>query len=220
MVLKIHGGTRMKKFLDLLGLSALSAFLIFGTLQWVHADDPATSDNDNPAKMDKGHGWDKGGWGGDRSGKWKEKFGLTDAQAERLKALFKKQREESQTLRDQIKIDMDTLKLKVDSKASDAEIKTILDNLQAEKKKMEAKQDSFTEQAKTILTPTQQAKFLLQMKGHGMRGRGMWGKKEMMDGKECPMMQGKGSSDKHKGQMKKDADDAPANAPGADTTNQ
>jgi Spy/CpxP family protein refolding chaperone len=210
----------MKKFLGLLGLSALSAFLIFGTLQWVHADDQAQSDNDGQAKMDKGQGWDKGGWGGDRSGMWKEKFGLTDAQAEKLQDLFKKQREESQTLRDQIKVDMDTLKLKVDSKASDAEIKTILDNLQAEKKKMEAKQDSFTEQAKTILTPTQQAKFLLQMKGHGMRGRDMWGQKGKMDGKECPMMQGKGSSDKHKGQMKKDADDAPTNASAADKPDQ
>ena len=201
----------MKKLLGILGLGALSAALLFGAIQFVRADDSAPADNDSSAKMDKGHGWDKG----DHVGMWKEKLGLSDSQADKLKDLFNKQREETKILSDQMKVNMDTLKLKVDSKASDGEIKALLDSLSAGKKKLQAKRDGFIDQVKTILTPTQQAKLLLEMKEHGM-----WGDKGMREGhdgemgKECPAKEKDGEC-KHKGHSEK-AGDTPKDASNAE----
>jgi Spy/CpxP family protein refolding chaperone len=151
---------------------------------------------------------------------WKEKIGLTDDQVTKLKDLMKNQREETKTLADQMRVDMDTLKLKIDSKASDDTIKSLLDNLSAEKKKLQAKREDFINQAKQILTPTQQAKFLLAMKGHGRWGRGHrggWGmNKEEGCGldKECPMgMKEKDGMGKHKWHGKKDGKASDASAP-------
>ncbi len=205
----------MKKLMSLAGLGALSLFLMMGGVKTLHADEPAPGDNNGPGMMEKGHDWGKGGPGG----MWKEKLGLTDDQVAKMKELMKKQMTETQPLRDQMKVDMDTLKLKVDAKASDDTIKILLDNLSADKKKLQAKRESFIEQAKSILTPSQQAKFLMSMKGHGRwdRGeRGGWCGGDKMrggcmgkDGKECPMMKGKdGGMAKHKGRMDKDDDDS------------
>jgi Spy/CpxP family protein refolding chaperone len=203
----------MKKLMGWVGLGALSLFLLFWGVQILRADDPASGDNDGPPKMDRGQGWEKGG----PMGMWKEKMGLTVDQAAKLKDLMKNQREETRALADQMKVDMDTLKLKVDSKASDDQIKTLLDNLSAQKKKMQAKREEFINQAKGILTPTQQAKFLLAMKEHGRWGHeGGWGKNKEEGcgmGKECPVgMKDKDGMGKHKGHPMKGDD-----APGADS---
>lgn len=206
----------MKKLLGWAGLGALSLFLLLGGIQLLHADDPSSGDNDGPSKLDKGHGWDKGG----PMGMWKERMGLTDDQVTKLKDLLKDQREATKTLADQMRVDMDTLKLKIDSKAADDTIKSLLDNLSAEKKKLQAKREDFINQAKQILTPTQQAKFLLAMKDHGRWGRGHRGGCGMSTeegcgmGKECPMgMKEKDGMGKHKWHGKKDGKALGATAP-------
>lgn len=120
----------MTKLSKYIGLGVLASGLFFGTILTAYADDPATNDNNGPAQVGGDHGWNKKDWGDG----WKDKFGLTDDQSKQLKDLFKKQREETKTLADQMKIDMDTLKLKVDSKASDGQIKALLDKISSEKK--------------------------------------------------------------------------------------
>lgn len=206
----------MTKLFKTLGL-ALAVGFFFGTILVVHADDPSAKDDNGSAPKGSDHGWNKKDWGG----MWKDKFGLTDSQIQKLKDLMKKHKDETQALTDQIKIDMDTLKLKVDSKASDDEIKTLLDNLLAEKKSMQAKQQSFIDEARTILTPAQQAKFLLKGMVPGMGGwggHGMWGHRGKMDSGSCPMGKGgdvgdKGGQWKHKGHMKKDGDSSNHSTP-------
>jgi Spy/CpxP family protein refolding chaperone len=208
--------TRLFKFI---GLGALVSGLFWGSILSAYADDPATSGGITPAPKGSDHGWNNKGWGD----MWKDKFGLSEDQSQKLKDLFKKQKEETQTLVDQMKVDMDTLKLKVDSKAPDDQIKSLLDNLSAEKKELQTKREHFMDQTRTILTPTQQAKFLLEKKGQrGWGGHGMWGHRGQMDGTYCPMGKGgdmgdKGEPGKHKGHMKRGGDASNTFAP-SDTT--
>jgi Spy/CpxP family protein refolding chaperone len=127
-------------------------------------------DQDHPGM---GHGMDGGMMGQDHLGMLKKKLGLTDDQSEKLKALFKKQMEENKTLRDQTKIDMDTLQLKVDSKASEDEIHKLLDKLDTEHRSLQSSREKMKGKVREILTPTQQAKMLLGMKKMGKMGS--WG---------------------------------------------
>ena len=162
----------MKKLFNFWGLMGLAFALSLGsTLR------AAAQDDDKPAG-EKGHpagSWEeKGGWERGPLGMMKKKLDLTDDQASKMKELFKKQREENEPLREQTKIDMDTLRLKVDSKASDSEIKKVLEALSADQKKMEEDRGKMKEELSAILTPTQKAKMLLDMEwGGGERMRGM-----------------------------------------------
>lgn len=74
---------------------------------------------------------------------------------------------------------------KVDSKASDSDIKTLLDKLKDDRKALQEAQERSMEKIRTILTPTQQAKWVLSM-GRGMgkwdgQKKGEW-KKDGKDG--------------------------------------
>ncbi len=205
----------MTKLFKFMGLGALASVLFFGTNLTAFADDPPTSDANAPAQKSGDRGWNNRGWGDG----WKEKLGLTDTQSQQLKDLLKKQREETQALWDQIKVDMDTLKLKVDSKASDDDVKALLDKLSTEKKEMQVKREHFIEKSRGILTPTQQAKFLLEKRGRGgWGGREKWGRHGKMNAAGCEMSKAcprdeKGVPSKHKVHMKKTGDTSDASAP-------
>ena len=164
----------MKKISGFWGVPALALVLLFGTTLGAMAQD---DDKPAGAKDHSAGSWgDKGGGGMGPMGRMKKKLGLTDDQASKIKELFKTQREENEPLREQTKIDMDTLRLKVDSKASDSEIKKVLEALSADQKKIQAGRGKMKEQLSAILTPSQRAKMLLEMErrgGEGMRGM-MW----------------------------------------------
>ncbi|HEY5039449.1 MAG TPA: Spy/CpxP family protein refolding chaperone, partial [bacterium] len=100
----------MKK---LIYLGSLLTVLVLGPVMTIRADEnqPSTGDGE---KMGMKGDMDSPEAGKGRLEKMKEKLGLTDAQATQLKDLFQKQREDTKPLRDQVKIDMDTLKQKVD----------------------------------------------------------------------------------------------------------
>jgi len=141
-------------------LAVLMAAALAGAWQVVRAqDDPAPKgDGDKPALC---HGMNNGGeMGMGPMGRLREKLGLTDEQATQIKDLFKKQMESNQPLRDQMKIDMDTLQQKVDMKASDGDLKKLLDKLDGEQKQMQASREKMKDQLRAILTPAQQAKFV------------------------------------------------------------
>lgn len=162
----------MKKKIWLAGLMAAA---LAGAAWTAYADDnqaPAGSD-DKPA-MGQGMDPDGGMMGGEHMDKMKEKLGLTDDQASKLKDLFKNQMEANKPLRDQMKIDMDTLQQKVDMKASDGDIKKLLDKLDGEQKQMQASRDKMKDQLRSILTPTQQAKMVLGMRQMGMGMMEKW----------------------------------------------
>ncbi len=172
----------MLKFRDLWmpGLLAVAAtgFTLAPSLALAQDDASTTApagDNGGPSKG----GWDHphGGWGGPMGG-FKEMLGLTDDQESQLKDLFKSQMEESKMLRDKVRLDTDMLRLKLDGKASDDEIKDALDKLKTEKKEMQAAHEKFQAKLDSILTPRQQAQMMLD---HGHRGG--WGRGGMMGGR-------------------------------------
>ncbi|HXL73678.1 MAG TPA: Spy/CpxP family protein refolding chaperone [bacterium] len=169
----------MKKFsrLFLVGGLATAMFLGYGLAKAQDQNPPADDQSgDHPAMQDGDHG-NHGDWGKYRIEHLKDKLGLTDDQAAQLKEAFKKQQEANKPLRDQEKIDMDTLQQKVDMKASDSDIKTLLDKLKDDQKQMEQVQENSMDKMRTILTPTQQAKWVLSMH-RGPMGHGKWdGKK-------------------------------------------
>jgi Spy/CpxP family protein refolding chaperone len=192
----------MKNFfrLCIAGSLAVVIFLGYGLAKAQDQTPPADNQGgDHPAMQDGDHG----DWGKDRIDHIKEKLGLTDDQATQLKEAFKKHEEANKPLRDQEKIDVDTLQQKVDIKASDSDIKDLLDKLENDHKQMQQVQDNFMDKIRSILNPTQQAKWVLSMR-HGMMDH-KWGDKKRGDWK------------KHKdGGDDATAKPAPANAP-ADT---
>jgi len=155
-----------------LWLAAFMTFALVGSALTVFAD------QDQPAAGDDG-GHPQMGDGGPRGmniEKMKDKLGLTDDQVTKLKTLFESQKDANKALRDQMKIDLDTLQQKVDSKASDGDLKKALDALSTDKKAMDANRQKMEDQARQILTPSQQAKMVLGMMEH--RGKMMknWSK--------------------------------------------
>ena len=169
----------MKKFsrLFLVGSFATTLFLGYGLAK---ADEQMAADNqggDQPAMSADQP--DHDGMGKGRMEHLKEKLGLTDDQATQLKEAFKKQEEAIKPLRDQEKIDVDVLQQKVDTKASDSDIKTLLDKLKEDHKTVQDAQERSMEKMRTILNPTQQAKWVLSMRDRrGAWGRRGWDKKK------------------------------------------
>lgn len=165
----------MKKSVRLFLNLALASTLFLG-YSLVRAQDtnpPAGDQSGDNSAMKSDHG----DWGEKRMDHMKEKLGLTDDQAASLKTVFKKQMEANKPLRDQERIDIDTLRQKVDSKASDSDIKQILDKLKVDRKQLQEAQERSIEKIRSILTPTQQAKWVLMME-HGLMGRGKWNGKK------------------------------------------
>jgi len=173
------GGCAMKKFsrLFLIGGLAIAMFLGYGLAKAQDQNSPADDQGGDHVAMQDGDHSEHGDWGKDRIEHLKDKLGLTDDQAAKLKETFKKQMEANKPLRDQEKIDIDTLQQKVDSKASDSDIKDALDKLSADHKSMQAAQDNSMERIREILTPIQQAKWVLTMR-HGMMDHKWDGKKK------------------------------------------
>jgi Spy/CpxP family protein refolding chaperone len=173
----------MKKWTVLAGFLAA---LTFGFALAVHADDDqAAPGGEKAAPMGDNGGPDdaQGGMMGGHFDRMKEKLGLSDGQASKLKELFKKQMADMKPLRDQMKIDMDTLQQKVDTKASDADVKKVLDALSTDRKNMEAGRQKMEDSVREILDPTQQAKLVLSMKDRGREMLGKWMGKWRHDGK-------------------------------------
>jgi Spy/CpxP family protein refolding chaperone len=167
----------MKKFsrLFLVGSLTTALFLGYGLAKAEDQNQPANDQGgDHPAMQDGNHG----DWGKDRIEHLKDKLGLTDDQATQLKEAFKKHEEANKPLRDQEKIDIDTLQQKVDQKASDEDLKSLLDKLEKDHKQMQEVQQNSMDKIRMILNPTQQAKWVLSMH-RGPMGRGGWnGKKK------------------------------------------
>ncbi len=170
-------------------LAGLTAAALVGAAWTAYADDDKmAADDSGKMFMDDNGGGPDGMHGGIMGGHFdwmKKKLGLSDSQADKLKDMFKKQIESMKPLRDQMKIDMDTLQQKVDTKASEETIKKLLDALKADRKNMEAARQDMEDRVREILSPTQQAKFVLMMKDRGRRMMGKWRGNRDHDGKDA-----------------------------------
>ncbi len=143
--------------------------------------------------------------GGRMAAKMKEKLGLSDDQAAKLKDAMKAHGEAMKPIGKQLKELMEKLHSQVEDKASDGDLKATLDALRNARKSMMDEQEKFHATVAGVLTPTQQAKFVLGA-AHEMRARmgGRGGR-----GGRGERMRGRGGDDKggdHDGPKKDDED--------------
>jgi Spy/CpxP family protein refolding chaperone len=104
----------------------------------------------------------------------KERLGLSDDQAAKLKAAWEAEKTASKALREQAKEANRKLEEEVRGLASDKEIQATLDQLDAGRKAMAAEHQKLESSVASILKPYQRAKLRLLM-AHMMKGRGRWG---------------------------------------------
>jgi len=148
-------------------LAALAAALLTGTgaiVARAHDDDGPESEHAGPPMMGE---------------KMKEKLGLTDDQAAKLKDAMKAHGEAMKPLHEKMHGLLKKLHEQVEEKASDADLKATLDELKAQRKTVMAEEETFHGTLAGFLTPTQQAKMVLGMmhrmhermeRMHGRRG--------------------------------------------------
>lgn len=100
----------------------------------------------------------------------REKFGISDEQAAKLKAAHRTRRDASEAARTELKAAMRKLKDQLEDKASDKDLAATLERIAAARKAQRAEMEKFEAGLSSILTPTQRAKMLVAMKGrHGKR---------------------------------------------------
>jgi Spy/CpxP family protein refolding chaperone len=149
----------------------------------------------NAHDADKDNGKEEhGAWGKERGEHMKKELGLSDEQAEKFKAARKAQMEAMKPLREKQKLDIDSLRVLVDKKASDKDLSAAIESIKADHKAIEEQEKKHREAMAALLTPMQQAKFILSMGEmgehmmHGMMGgkggdwKEKWGKDKDKDG--------------------------------------
>ncbi|MFI5350583.1 MAG: Spy/CpxP family protein refolding chaperone [Elusimicrobiota bacterium] len=110
---------------------------------------------------------------GKMADRMKEKLGLTDEQAGKLKDAMKTHGDAMKPIGQQMKDGFKKLGEQIKSKASDADIQASLDSLKTARKAMAEEQEKFHDALAAFLTPTQRAKMLI---GAEMRMRREHGK--------------------------------------------
>jgi len=111
---------------------------------------------------------------------------LTPDQSAKIKTLMEQNRKAMRDLRDKRQDAMRALRNLVEDKGTDAQIAAKLNDLKAAQEAVQAAQKRHRDEMAKILTPTQQAKFVLGMakRGHpgmgpgGRAGRRGWGGEE------------------------------------------
>ena len=164
----------MKRYWKMVGLGYLSIVLFLGSFLTAMAGDKTPAANKVPDAVGKNM---RPEWDVDPAKMMEKRLGLSKEQSTQIKELFMKSHEEGKLLFDRLRIDRDTLQLKVDAKAPEEEIKTLLDALQEDRKNLEAHRRQFEDQLLTLLSPTQQALFVLDITGGPLEGPWMnpWG---------------------------------------------
>lgn len=112
---------------------------------------------------------------GRMAAKIKEKLGLSDEQAEKLKALRRAHRDAAESLRSELKASVRRLGDQLEDDASEKELSATLDKIKAGRKALREARDKFEADSSALLTPTQRAKLVVamgRMMKHGGRGHG------------------------------------------------
>ena len=108
----------------------------------------------------------------------KEKLDLSDEQVNEMKSIRQKGREKSQILREKLKTDVKTLSEKLKAGADGAVLKSLLEKVYADQKSLEVYRKKQMEETRNVLTPTQQAKWVVGMGENGCDRRGPLGKND------------------------------------------
>lgn len=132
---------------------------------------------------------DKPGKGGKEAfvERMKEKFGISEEQAAKLKAAKRARRDADAAIHGDIQAAMRKLSDQIEDKAPEKDLSATLDKIAAARKSMRAEEDKFEAALTSILTPTQRAQMLVAMKGRmgkhgGKRGKGKMGPGKMDGG--------------------------------------
>jgi Spy/CpxP family protein refolding chaperone len=154
-----------------IAMTAIGLAAIISGAPRLHADDM-----DKSAKPEGHEGWGEG-----RGGRMKEELGLTDDQAKKMKEAHEADEKAMKPLMEKLKLDIDSLRLLVDKKAGDSDLKASLDTLKADHKAVEEQRGKQMEAMGAMLTPMQEAKMAVSMADRMMKG-GMMGEHEGMGG--------------------------------------
>lgn len=140
--------------------------------------------------------------------KMKDKLGLSDDQAAKLKDAMKAHGDAMKPLHDAMHDGMKKLGEQLKSTADDKDISASLDALKAARASVQAEQDKLDATLKAFLTPTQRAKLLMGMMMHMRHEGGPWGGRRMGRGRG-PGMRGGDEHGPHRGEGDgpKDKDD-------------
>lgn len=144
------------------------------------ASGPGSGQPGGPSEMGQDNGSDNSA-GADEGNlgpamqRMQDRLGLTDDQAQQMKAAMKKNRDAMKPLREKMKGLIETLKGQVDSKAADSDISGTLDALDATKKSLSDATSDYESQLRSILKPAQAAQLYLFMARQHMGGGMMRG---------------------------------------------
>lgn len=103
--------------------------------------------------------------------KFKEKLGLSDEQAEKMKTAMKAHHDAVKPLREIMRQGMDKLRKQIKDNAGEDDLKATLNELDQTRKAMLAEMENLKTNMAGILTTTQRAKMLVERMGHG---EGRW----------------------------------------------
>jgi Spy/CpxP family protein refolding chaperone len=102
--------------------------------------------------------------------KWKTKLDLTDEQVDKWNQALKDRDQAIQPLADRTKDNLRKLDDQIKNNASEADLRSTLDQLDSDHKAMETERERFKDQMRSVLTAKQQAQMVQSM---GENGRAM-----------------------------------------------
>jgi Spy/CpxP family protein refolding chaperone len=121
------------------------------------ADDDASGPKDSPACSER------------KFNPLRERLGLSDEQAAKLKSVFEGERKAAAPLHDALRVNLEKLRWQVDAKAGSKDIAATLNLVEAIRKALNDAHDKVTASLAAILTPEQRARMLLDRYGPGWR---------------------------------------------------
>jgi hypothetical protein len=131
-------------------------------------------------RSDDGKGWD-GKDGKDGKDCWMlermtKELGLSTDQVAKVKDLDKADKKACDPLKDKLKLDVDSLKVLIDKKADDGDLKPAIAGIKADLLALEGQKANHLDSLAQILTSTQQAKGIVMMCEEMKHGKGPHGK--------------------------------------------
>jgi Spy/CpxP family protein refolding chaperone len=109
----------------------------------------------------------------------KEKLDLSDEQINEMKSIRQKGREKSKTLHEKLKAEVRNLSEKLKAGADGAVLKSLLEKVYADQKILEAYRQKQMEETRNVMTPTQQAKWVVGMVENRRAGRDQFDKNDL-----------------------------------------
>jgi len=131
------------------------------------------------------------GWEAWSEKAWRNKLNLTSEQQEKWRKAEQDRMSAVQPVMDRHRDNYQKLNQQLKSNATEEDLRSTLDQIDSDRKKLQNEQDRYIDQIKNILTPKQQAQMVASMEGFG-------GKARMKNMRRQGNMGGTGSSQERK----------------------